>query len=148
MDGTERKLHRISARKFNKKYWLKKGPGSDNPLGVVRINFLQSYEDIYLHDTNERTAFCQTPAPISHGCIRLQKPISLANLLLESRSDWTPIRYADKGCYQEPADKNNIENRPYQVKAVIPVFVVYFPAFYDAKSGRVTYRDVYKKFGG
>lgn len=148
LDGNERKLRSISARKFNKRYWLKKGPGSDNPLGVVRINFLQSFEDIYLHDTNERKAFCQTPTALSHGCIRLQKPLSLANLLLETRSDWTPIRYTDQGCYQEPTGGNPVENKPYQVKAVIPVFIVYFPAFYNDKLGRVEYRDVYRKFGG
>lgn len=146
IEGHDRKLQRISARKFNKRYWLKKGPGSDNPLGVVRINFLQSYEDIYLHDTNERKAFCQTPTPISHGCIRLQKPLSLANLLLESRSDWTPLRYQDKGCYQEPTDKSMVENRPFLVKDTIPIFIVYFPAFYDERAGKVVYRDIYKKF--
>ncbi len=146
MDGNDRKLRRISARKFNKKYWLKKGPGTDNPLGVVRINFQESFEDIYLHDTNERTAFCQTPSALSHGCIRLQKPLSLANLLLESRKDWTPVRYQDQVCYQEPSGNPVVENRPVLVQGTIPVFIVYFPAFYDPQAGKVAYRDVYKKF--
>ncbi|GAA4446576.1 hypothetical protein GCM10023189_01850 [Nibrella saemangeumensis] len=143
-DFSDKLFRNISVKKFNKRYWLKREPGADNPLGVVRINFHQSFEDIYLHDTNERKAFCDSPTMASHGCIRLQKPLTLTNLLLASRSDWRPLKYADHGCYQVPAAGIKPENKPYLVKGVIPVFVTYFPAF--GKNGGVAYRDVYKKF--
>lgn len=141
---SQKQFRSISVKKFNRRYWLKKEPGADNPLGVVRINFFESFEDIYLHDTNERKSFCDSPTLASHGCIRLQKPLSLTNLLLDSRSDWQPLKFSDYGCYQVPAASLKPQNKPYLVKGTVPIFVTYFPAF--EKNGTVVYKDVYKKF--
>lgn len=38
--------------------------------------------DIYLHDTNARQAFAKTNRHLSHGCVRVENPDILANLLL------------------------------------------------------------------
>ena len=62
-------------------YRLRQSTGCDNALGVLKFNVNSPY-DIYLHDTNARQAFTQENRQLSHGCIRVEKPDRLANLLL------------------------------------------------------------------
>ena len=45
--------------------------------------------DSYLHDTNNRQAFKRTNRAISHGCIRIEKPLELAVFLLNSPEEKT-----------------------------------------------------------
>ena len=62
-------------------YRLRQSTGCDNALGVLKFNVNSPY-DIYLHDTNARQAFERENRQLSHGCIRVEKPDLLANLLL------------------------------------------------------------------
>lgn len=68
-----------SARRFP--YRLRQSTGCDNALGVMKFNVTSPYS-IYLHDTNGRAVFGRSRRAISHGCIRVEKPAELANLLL------------------------------------------------------------------
>lgn len=62
-------------------YRLRQSTGCDNALGVLKFNLTNPY-DIYLHDTNARQVFAKVNRQLSHGCIRVEKPAELANLLL------------------------------------------------------------------
>ncbi|GAB3742046.1 hypothetical protein GCM10028816_51280 [Spirosoma lituiforme] len=62
-------------------YRLRQSTGCDNALGVLKFNISSPY-DIYLHDTNARQAFAKPNRQLSHGCIRVEKPDRLANVLL------------------------------------------------------------------
>jgi L,D-transpeptidase YcbB len=55
--------------------------------------------DVYLHDTPSRELFARARRDFSSGCIRIEKPIELAEYLLRSHPDWTPekIRLALTG---------------------------------------------------
>jgi murein L,D-transpeptidase YcbB/YkuD len=72
------------------------GPGS--ALGLVKFAF--SNEGwIYLHDTPATELFARSRRDFSHGCIRVEDPVSLAEWLLRADPAWTrgAIRRAMEG---------------------------------------------------
>jgi murein L,D-transpeptidase YcbB/YkuD len=70
-------------------YMLRQGPGPDNALGLVKINFPNSYL-VYLHDTPSKGLFDQNERAFSSGCIRVERPLELAALLLNDPQNWNP----------------------------------------------------------
>ncbi|WP_255542743.1 L,D-transpeptidase family protein [Azospirillum sp. INR13] len=65
-------------------------PGDHNALGRFRFNLTNPY-DIYLHGTNEPRLFSRELRSISSGCVRLEDPRRLAELLLQGTTV-TPAR--------------------------------------------------------
>jgi L,D-transpeptidase YcbB len=59
-------------------------PGYDNALGVVKINFNNKHL-VYMHDTNHRELFVNNYRALSSGCVRIQKPLPLAEYLLKDK---------------------------------------------------------------
>jgi len=55
--------------------------GPRNALGKVKFRMTNPYH-IFLHDTNTKRLFEKEKREYSHGCIRLEKPLELASILL------------------------------------------------------------------
>ena len=55
-------------------------PGTRNALGIVKFLFPNTY-NVYMHDTPSKSLFAKRVRAFSHGCIRLEKPIELLNVL-------------------------------------------------------------------
>ncbi|HVN72555.1 MAG TPA: L,D-transpeptidase family protein, partial [Desulfomonilia bacterium] len=68
-------------------YRLKQNPGPENSLGQIKINFPNEYL-VYMHDTPHKELFAEEVRTFSSGCIRLEKPFELAELLLNDHSKW------------------------------------------------------------
>lgn len=64
------------------RYVLRQEPGPQNALGYVKFIF-PNEEDIYIHDTPHTEYFANDKKMFSSGCIRAEKPIELAKLLME-----------------------------------------------------------------
>jgi murein L,D-transpeptidase YcbB/YkuD len=62
-----------------------------NPLGRVKFMFPNPF-NVYLHDTPSRELFSKALRPFSSGCIRIQKPLDLAEVLLRENPGWTRER--------------------------------------------------------
>ena len=62
-------------------YQFVQDPGHDNALGLVKIMFPNPYL-VYLHDTPAKSLFEQDQRAFSSGCIRVQRPFELAELVL------------------------------------------------------------------
>jgi murein L,D-transpeptidase YcbB/YkuD len=62
-------------------YRLVQTPGADNALGRVKF-MLPNDHAVYLHDTPSRDLFEQSSRAFSSGCIRVENPFELAELLL------------------------------------------------------------------
>ena len=73
-------MKNLSASHFP--YLVRQEPGPWNALGEMKFMFPNKY-DIYLHDTPSRSLFSRGSRAYSHGCIRVAKPIELAEKLLE-----------------------------------------------------------------
>lgn len=68
-------------------YTLRQNPGKDNALGRIKIMFPNEYF-VYLHDTPHKELFSQEDRTFSSGCIRIEKPFELAELLLADPLKW------------------------------------------------------------
>ena len=68
-------------------YTIRQEPGPNNALGRVKFMFPNPYM-VYLHDTPSKSLFGKASRAFSHGCIRVQDPLRLAELLLEASPEW------------------------------------------------------------
>ncbi len=64
------------------------GPGSKNPLGRVRF-LMDNPFNIYLHDTPTKHYFKRANRAQSSGCVRLERPIELADFVLGPNQGWS-----------------------------------------------------------
>jgi len=118
--------------KDNFPYSMRQSTGCDNALGVIKFNLTSPY-DIYMHDTNLRSAFRSSSRYYSHGCIRLEKPFELGAALLGDKLDTSFLSLGLKD--QQP--------QSLRLEKPVPVFVVYLTADVDADGKLTFYRDVY-----
>ncbi len=58
-------------------YIIVQDSGDINALGRIKFNFANRHS-VYLHDTNSKSAFLRYNRAVSHGCVRVQKPLELA----------------------------------------------------------------------
>jgi murein L,D-transpeptidase YcbB/YkuD len=115
---------------------IRQKPGPKNSLGLVKFLFPNPYS-IYLHDTPSKGLFNREKRAFSHGCIRVAKPIELANEILKDDPNWTPEKI--------DAAMNKGEENWYTLKSKIPVFIGYFTAWVDAEGVIRFYEDVYQR---
>lgn len=129
------KLNWSAYQRGNFPYILRQSTGCDNALGVLKFNIITPY-GVYLHDTNNKTAFLSGYRFLSHGCIRIEQPLELGNRLLARQLDTAYLQ----SCFRD--------QQPHFValKTPVPVFSVYMQAVADAK-GKLRYsKDVYRLF--
>lgn len=117
---------------------VRQKPGAQNSLGWVKFLFPNS-NNIYLHDSPAKSLFNRNSRAFSHGCIRVAKPLELAQTLLEDDPNWTPekvekVMYAGKESW-------------YTLKEPVPVYIGYFTAWVDREGILRFYDDVYKRDG-
>lgn len=58
-------------------YLIRQDPGDFNSLGRIKFMFNNSFS-VYLHDTPSKRYFTVKNRAVSHGCVRVQKPLELA----------------------------------------------------------------------
>lgn len=66
---------------------VRQRPGGKNALGLVKFIFPNRHA-IYLHDTPAKSLFRSERRDFSHGCIRVEQPIELAEYILQSDHNW------------------------------------------------------------
>ena len=108
--------------------------GPHNVLGVVKFMFPNKH-DIYMHDTPQRELFDQTRRTFSHGCMRVQNPGRLAELLLAEDKGWSAEHV--RGLLAEGY------NNEVQLAKEIPVHVTYFTTVVGEGGQLSSYGDVY-----
>lgn len=96
---------------------IRQKPGPKNSLGLVKFIFPNDF-NIYLHDTPQRGLFDKDVRAFSHGCIRVEKPVELAQWLLGWSVDSV-----------ESAMKNEPNNKTVKLPHKVPVYIVYFTTF-------------------
>lgn len=90
--GKEVDLGEVDLRQYapNKiPYIFIQDPGAGNALGRIKFMFANKF-DIYLHDTPTRAPFSSANRAVSHGCVRVEKPLLLADYVLKDNSKWEP----------------------------------------------------------
>jgi murein L,D-transpeptidase YcbB/YkuD len=74
----------VTARTFP--YMIRQEPGPNNALGRVKLMYPNPYH-VYMHDTPARGLFARAERTFSSGCIRLEEPFELVDILLAG-TEW------------------------------------------------------------
>lgn len=118
-------------------YQLRQSTGCDNSLGILKFDFYNPFS-AYLHDTPEKHLFSRESRFYSHGCIRVERAIELARLLLGENV------IAVDTLLNNPCRLNEY---PQYVPLSAPVnlFIVYCLAWPTEKGDLHFFRNVYRK---
>ena len=109
-------------------------PGPLNPLGKIKFMFPNKF-NVYLHDTPTKGLFDKGARAFSHGCIRIEKPLELAQYLLKDNPKPMQVDL-DKAVAAG-------EERMMNIARPIDVHVVYLTAWPDDEGGVQFRNDVY-----
>jgi murein L,D-transpeptidase YcbB/YkuD len=113
---------------------IKQRPNDDNALGKVKFMFPNEHS-IYLHDTPHKEYFAREVRAYSNGCIRVEKPVELAEILL------APQEADPAAAFQGWVDAKS--ERQVTLERRVPVHIGYRTVWFD-DAGAVHYRaDVY-----
>lgn len=96
-------------------------PGDNNALGRIKFMFPNKYA-VYLHDTDNKTLLTRRYKLYSSGCMRVDKPFDLMDVLLENSNK----------SFSRSEIENIIEtNKPKTIKLrkAVPVHMLYFTVF-------------------
>jgi murein L,D-transpeptidase YcbB/YkuD len=108
--------------------------GAGNVLGVLKFRFPNRH-DVYMHDTPQRELFSQSRRTFSHGCMRVQNPRRLAEVLLGEDQGMSAAHVGNLLARGQQTD--------VQLRRKIPVHVAYFTAVVDERGRLETFPDVY-----
>jgi murein L,D-transpeptidase YcbB/YkuD len=108
-------------------------PGRGNSLGQVKFIFPNHF-NVYLHDTPSQSLFERIERDFSHGCVRLDEPLKLAQYVLRDQPEWTEEKI-------KAAMAAGTE-RSVALKQQLPIYLVYFTAW-ENNGALETVPDVY-----
>jgi len=132
IDPAEVDWSEIDKDNFN--YLLRQNPGDENALGRVKFMFPNRFS-IYLHDTPSKYLFSETERGFSSGCIRIEKPVDLAEYLLKDQEKWD--RQAIEAEMKKDKEKTVYLNNP------IKIYLQYNTVWVDSL-GNLNFReDIY-----
>lgn len=103
----------------NVNFYIRQKPNYMNALGVVKFMMTNPYS-VYLHDTEHRDLFVEAQRLLSSGCVRLEKPLDLAEYLLAGTS-WT--RANIENFVAKPGQVLDNETR-VNLKDPMPVYLI------------------------
>ncbi len=110
---------------------VRQPPGERNALGWIKFMFPNEHS-VYLHDTPSRHLFGNARRAFSHGCIRVDQPFALAEIVLGQ--GWTEERVKKlKGGGE----------RMVKMPKPLPIHIGYFSAFVDEHGKLQLREDIY-----
>ena len=117
-------------------YTLRQTPGPHNSLGTVKFIFPNEHF-VFLHDTPHRELFVKSERNFSSGCIRVQNPLDLAELVLND-----PVKYNRTAL---DAILETRETQRVNLSPKTPVIILYITASIGADGEIRFYKDIYNR---
>jgi L,D-transpeptidase YcbB len=117
---------------------LRQKPGPKNTLGLVKFLFPNAY-GVYMHDTSAKWLFAQARRDLSHGCIRVERPVELAEWVLAGQPGWSRDRI--EGVIQ------GTETISVKVKRQIQLVITYSTATVMRDGEVHFFKDIYGEDG-
>lgn len=119
-------------------YILRQSPGPSNTLGSVKFMFPNPHM-IFLHDAPSKNLLTAKKSVFKLGCIQVEKPLKLAELLLDDRREWNQEKFQKIIATQT--------SKVIYLKKPVPVLLQYWTVAVD-NSGIVYFRkDIYDRDG-
>jgi murein L,D-transpeptidase YcbB/YkuD len=109
-------------------------PGPSNVLGRVKFLFPNSH-DVYMHDTTQKFLFANAVRAESHGCMRVQNPNLLAQVILKKDKGWSEARVESTF---DAGDDHHVT-----LDQKIPVYVTYFTLRVNEDGSFTSFNDLY-----
>ncbi|MCA8830264.1 L,D-transpeptidase family protein [Hymenobacter pini] len=125
---------RVTPQKFP--YTIRQKAGSYNALGNV-VFYFPNQQTVFLHDTPAQSAFTRTDRALSHGCIRIEKPLKLADYLLrrEGRAKELPTFYQSIRTH---------EKHRFDLRSGLPIYLGYYTC--EVENGKIVFfPDIYQQ---
>ena len=119
----------------NFRYTLVQQPGCSNALGLIKFVFPNEFS-VFMHDTPEKWLFTKAKRTFSHGCIRVNEPFDLAEILL-GRDGWTRERIESQ--------IESEETKTVSLSEPLPILLVYWTAVVDDLGIIHFYDDIYER---
>jgi murein L,D-transpeptidase YcbB/YkuD len=113
---------------------VRQRPGPKNALGRFKFMF-PNHDNIYLHDTPADHLFARSRRDFSHGCIRLERPRDLAELLMRTATKRSPAEL--DGLLE------NFDEQWIKLDQKLPVYILYFTAWVEEDGTVRFHHDVY-----
>ena len=110
---------------------LQQRPGPNNALGLIKFDFNNPFA-VYLHDTPSKGGFARYTRQVSHGCVRLERPLALARAIMEGDPAWTPQQIDETIAGGETTRA--------RVADPVAVYLLYWTA-YVTPDGQVNFRQ-------
>lgn len=110
---------------------LRQGAGPRNPLGKIVLRFPNPFS-VYLHDTPSQPLFAKGPRAFSSGCVRVEQPLHLRDLLL------TP---AERAHTDELLASGTTHE--YRLMAPVPILLGYWTVQVDSDGALLYAPDIY-----
>ncbi|WP_332308225.1 L,D-transpeptidase family protein [Desulfogranum japonicum] len=121
-----------------RRYRFRQDPGPENSLGQLKFMFPNKH-NIYLHDTPTHNLFQNATRAYSHGCIRVSRPVELAQYLLAgNKRSWSRQQIED--VLKRGQTQVVLLDNP------IPIHLLYMTVYADPETDElIFYRDIYAK---
>ncbi|MCB2264144.1 MAG: L,D-transpeptidase family protein [Candidatus Thiosymbion ectosymbiont of Robbea hypermnestra] len=117
-------------------YLIRQPPGPRNALGQIKFMFPNRYA-VYLHDTPNRGLFNRSRRLLSSGCVRVERPWRLAELILDDPNRWNRAQFRRIVATQR--------TRQVRLDEPLTIILAYWTATGDP-NGKVLFRqDIYKQ---
>ena len=113
---------------------VRQKPGGANALGLVKFSFPNT-NNVYLHSTPSKGLFNRDRRDFSHGCIRVQDPLQLAEWVMADNGDWPKDRIQS---FMEGEVTKTIN-----LKKAIPVYILYSTVMVDPDGKVSFFEDIY-----
>ncbi|MCC7281538.1 MAG: L,D-transpeptidase family protein [Acetobacteraceae bacterium] len=123
-----------SVREDRFPFVIRQDPGDANALGRIKFNLVNEL-DIYMHDTPDRRYFATDVRAFSSGCIRLERPLEMYDLLFAGQSGM------DRARLQALLDRRTTSSMA--ARRAIPVNLVYRTAALDGAGRLLLRHDIY-----
>jgi L,D-transpeptidase YcbB len=118
-------------------YIIRQATGCENALGILKLEFDNPFS-MYLHDTPEKQLFKNKNRFLSHGCMRMEKPIEMGRLLLANNL---------KAIDTLDLTKCDLNQKPLFLPVTIktPLIVWYSQVDFDSNNNLLFYKNVYNR---
>ena len=116
-------------------YNIMQAPGAKSVLGVVKFSF-PSQHTIFMHDTPDKWMFKPAQRALSHGCLRVWKPVDLAELILDYDKGWDRKKVAE-------LIRSGPLNNEVEIGKRIMINLVYFTAWVEDDGKVRAFPDIY-----
>jgi L,D-transpeptidase YcbB len=113
---------------------IRQKPGPKNSLGLIKFIFPNNY-NVYLHATPQQQLFARPRRDFSHGCIRVEDPVTLALWVLRNNPGWDEARIR--------ATMNGDRTLQVNLARPIPVLILYATAIVTPNGVAHFFSDIY-----